>query len=424
MRQVFRFGTKTACLLREIRNYFARYVVLNKKFFSRFMADCSGSFAAVFAITVTLLVLGVGVAIDTNAMHKSKAQMQDMADAAVLAASKSGETELTTLQGIASDYVAANNLSSQPITTHLNVTSNGRINVSINGQYDTQFMAMFGKSNVTINAVAQAPLSANEPVNIALVLDNTGSMGGAKLAALKVAATRLIDTLDVFEPGMVEISVVPFDRYVNVGTASRGEVWLDVLDDGYGNGTWRGCVGSRPTPWNVRDQYASRKIKGLMNVNCGQNILPLTSNFDAARSAINSMTAQGWTYIPSGLAWGWRALTNRQPLIQAPGAGANEKNIIILMTDGANTRSKTSIRHNGWSTYNANLTTSNMCTNVKSSQIEIYTIAFEIADITAKNLMKNCASQLDMYFDAANAAQLDAAFDEIAENLVNLRLTH
>ena len=388
------------------------------------MADCSGNFAIIFAITVTLLVLGVGVAVDTNAIYKSKVQMQDMADAAVLAASKSGETELSVLQGIANDYVSANNISSQTITTQLNVTNNGHINVNVNGQYDTQFMGMFGKPNVTINAVAQAPLSANEPVNIALVLDNTGSMSGAKLAALKVAATRLINTLDVFEPGMVEISVVPFDRYVNVDTARRGAIWLDVLDDGHGNGTWHGCVGSRATPWNVRDQYASRKIRGLMNVNCGQEILPLTSNFNAARSAINSMTAQGWTYIPSGLAWGWRTLVNRQPLIQAPGAGAHEKNIIILMTDGANTRSKTGVRHNGWSTYNANLTTSTMCTNVKSDHIEIYTIAFEITDITAKNLMKSCATQLDMYFDAANAAQLDAAFDEIAENLVNLRLTH
>lgn len=398
---------------------------------TRYEKNQSGSFAVVFALILLVFILVIGVAVDTNFMQRKKSNMQNIADAAVLAAARSGETELTQLTDIARQYVAANNTSGETITTTVALTDNGRININVQGQYDTQFMSIFGKSTVGVAAGAQAPLSANEPVNITLVLDTTGSMGedangsgGTKLEALKVAANNLIDTLDVFEPGLVEISVVPFDRYVNVGTASRGASWLEVADDGAGNGTWRGCVGSRFTPWHLRVQHGSTKITGLMNTNCGQEILPLTADMNSVRNAINSLTAQGWTYIPSGLMWGWRTLDSRQPLTQAAGGAANESDIVILMTDGANTRSKTGLRHNGWNVPDANGTTANLCTDVKSANVEIYTIAFEVTDAPTRNLLRNCASASANYYDAANAGQLDEAFNAIAQNLIRLRLTN
>ena len=94
------------------------------------------------------------------------------------------------------------------------------------------------------------------------------------------------------------------------------------------------------------------------------------------------------------------------------------------MTDGANTKSKSGNGHGGNNVGNANRTTKNMCTNVKESEIDVYTIAYDITDNATKNLMRNCATENNMYFDASNAAELNAAFEEIGRNLIRVRLTH
>ena len=162
-----------------------------------------------------------------------------------------------------------------------------------------------------------------------------------------------------------------------------------------------------------------------MNVRCGSELRPLTNDMGAVKSTINGLRARGLTYIPSGIAWGWRTLNNGEPFTEARGPyEANTQKVMIIMTDGDNTRSQNGNRHNGRNIANANQTTSRMCTNVKAGDIEVYTIAYEITNNATKNLMRNCATNSSMYFDASNAAQLNAAFEDIGRNLIKVRLTH
>ena len=191
------------------------------------------------------------------------------------------------------------------------------------------------------------------------------------------------------------------------------------------NVVWRGCVGSRTNPWHERADYSGRKIPGLMNTSCGRELLPLTNDMTVVKAKINSLNASGNTYIPSGLVWGWRALDTDMPLTEASGPYAgNTQKVLVLMTDGENTKSKSGQTHNGGSTNNANTVTRNLCNNAKSEGVEIYTIAYEVTDITTKNMLRNCATNSGMYFDASNSAQLNNAFEQIASNLIKLRLTH
>ncbi len=380
--------------------------------------------------------------------------------------------------------VNANNQTGQSLTTTLNLTTAGRVRVNVASQYNTFLMGMFGRPTVDLAVVSEAPLGSSEPVNIALVLDTTGSMRGTKLTSLKTAANNLITLLDGYDNDSLKVSVVPFSQYVNVGMSRRSASWIDVpdnssrtgaevcptrrdlisrtncrmenrtryndgvpytvrvrvCDDVWGeryrdtsrpcytrthNRRWYGCVGSRNAPWNERVAYSGRKIPGLMNTRCGTEIRPLTTNMNTVKSTINALTARGWTYIPSGIAWGWRALDTNEPLTEARGPyAANTKKVMIIMTDGANTRSKNGMGHNGRDVGKANRTTADMCGNVKDSDIEIYTIAYDITDNATKNLMRNCATNAGMYFDASNAAELNAAFEEIGRNLIRVRLTH
>lgn len=58
-----------------------------------------------------------------------------------------------------------------------------------------------------------------------MVLDNTGSMAGAKIAALKKAAKELVTNLSatVVSADQVKFSLVPFGRYVNIGLANHNQ---------------------------------------------------------------------------------------------------------------------------------------------------------------------------------------------------------
>lgn len=446
-----------------------------------YKSNTKGGIAISFAVAMLMVLVCVGTALDFSMAQSSRMKMQDTADTAVLVAAKSGETVQSALLSIAQEVVNMNNQTGTAVTTTLNLTTNGRVRVNVAGQYNTYLMGMFGRPTVNIDVVSEAPLGSSEPVNIALVLDTTGSMAGTKLSSLKTAATNLITLLDGYNNDSLKVSVVPFGQYVNVGMSRRNASWIDVPADtsttgaevcrmrrpvtgrsncrtvpatcrngggqpysctrtvcDYTYGTpvqscstptrtsrWYGCVGSRNVPWNQRVAYSDRKIPGLMNVHCGSEMRPLTTNMNAVKSTINSLNARGWTYIPSGIAWGWRTLDTNEPLTEARGPyAANTKKVMIIMTDGANTKSKNGNKHGGNNVVNANRTTKDMCTNVKNSEIDVYTIAYDISDNATKNLMRNCATDASMYFDASNAAELNAAFEEIGRNLIRVRLTH
>jgi hypothetical protein len=79
----------------------------------------------------------------------------------------------------------------------------------------------------------------------------------------------------------------------------------------------------------------------------------------------------------------------------------------------------------------ANITTtlntwmSQMCTNIKQNGIIIYTILFNHDTVSSatQTLFQNCASSPSDYFLTPTAADLQAAFTQIGNNLSSLRLT-
>ena len=192
---------------------------------------------------------------------------------------------------------------------------------------------------------------------------------------------------------------------------------------------WEGCVGSRPEPFNTRDDNPAVKIPGLLNRSCGAPLTRLTRSESTLRSAINRLVATGETYIPSGLSMGWATLSHRIPFTDgsdpaSPGS-RNLLRAIVLMTDGANTASKRSGRadHEGSNSGDANRVTSELCENIKGDDVILFTVAFEVSDAAIKNLLRTCATAPAYAFDAANAAELNSAFEDIATALSRLRLT-
>jgi hypothetical protein len=326
-------------------------------------------------------------------------------------------------------------------------------------------------------------------------------MQGSKLQALKTAATNLVNAIMIEEDDpKIKFALVPFTDYVKLDTAWRAEPGLDIPADysinqhwcddsptretgctvisheydcggdsagqvcswneytdcttepnpNYGtcydwtdDFQWFGCMGSRPHDLNVRDaDYGVQGVPGIMAPwdTCSYvNVLTrLTSKRADIISGLNQMQADGETYIPSGLVWGWRALSNEAPFSE--GVPSNDKGVrkvIVLMTDGANTHSMEQMggdwvsHHNGavyghWGgdTDNANQMTSEVCTNIKKADVMLYTISFDVAgDVGIQNLLQSCAGNGGQFYNADDEVQLSDAFRQIGLALLNLRLS-
>ena len=82
----------------------------------------------------------------------------------------------------------------------------------------------------TINIAATTTSTwGNTRLRVALVLDNTGSMASSnKMTALKTASQNLLTQLKsaAITPDDVYVSIVPFNKDVNVDASNVGASWL------------------------------------------------------------------------------------------------------------------------------------------------------------------------------------------------------
>jgi len=198
--------------------------------FKQFKKNTDGNVAMMFSVTVLTLVLGIGAAVDFSSASSRKQDLQDMIDAATLAAARANSVEVAELQQVVDIVVREHNEAGYEITLEVQVID-GAVHVTGRTVYDTHIMGLAGKPNMPVSASAASPISALTPVKLALVLDTTESMSGADITALKQASNALLDELDDFV-SPVAVSVVPFGQYVNVGTKRKHASWLDVSRDG------------------------------------------------------------------------------------------------------------------------------------------------------------------------------------------------
>ncbi len=243
----------------------------------RFAADSSGNFAIFGSLLVIPLVLGAGVALDVATISRTKAELQQALDAAVLAVAREGK-EISDSQAveIARDFVATNYHMQFADLTVVHEGTGVRLDASTKAPI--AFGALFGYEDWKVEVSSAADI-AYVSYEIALVLDTTGSMAGGKLTALKDAVDGMIESMSaqVKDKTKLKFSLVPFASFVNVGAehgpkfdkdgvqiAGTGASWLDLegkstipqsdLVPGVSRfqiahhlgKPWKGCVETRP----------------------------------------------------------------------------------------------------------------------------------------------------------------------------------
>lgn len=403
-----------------------------KDWTSAFRADERGNIAIMFGVIIFAILAAAGVAIDFLRIDKARTALAEAGDAALIAAAryKGANPDATDakLTEIARKLFNAEMLHEPSVSisgfdiVFNDATSSFRL--SVDADLDLAIMGIFGNESYDLDTTAEAKLGKPPHIELAMALDVTGSMNSnGRLSALKSASKDLINSLFSYKTASVKIGIVPFAQYVNVGADQAGAAWLNNPGGG-----WSGCVGSRAHPWNVRDDdYSSVKSPGLTGISCPPALLPLTDDKAKLLDMVEGLSAAGWTYIPSGIGWGWSLLTPEAPFTGAiafdEAPKVNGVKALMVMTDGANTRAPDYPTHNNPSAPLANSLTSEICTNVKAQQIVVYTIAFEVTNSTIKDILRNCASGPANYFDAKDGKALAAAFDSIAASLRNISLS-
>lgn len=384
----------------------------------------AGNISVMTAVMAGVLVAGLAVAIDVSTGVNNKSRLGDASDAVSLMLAKSDLTSEADMKRAAQTYLdklypGTNGARLEILAI---VKDGDAVTVKLANVADANFGTAQNRGDIR-TSVASTAVYSRKSMDIALVLDSTGSMSGSKMTTLKRAATDMIETVEGYSNANVRFSVVPFSNYVNVGTGNRGQSWLNVQADRPGQ-TWQGCVGSRLTPNNARARHNGRPVPALYSdqVNCGTEVQPLTTDFTAVKSSINGLNASGWTYMPSGLIWGWRTLDSGTPFASASPAGVEK--VLVLMTDGQNTRAKNGILHNqAGQNGKADQTTQELCDAIKDEDITVYTIAYDVSNLPTRQLLQGCASETANYYDARNAADLNQAFSDIANALNQLRIS-
>jgi Flp pilus assembly protein TadG len=373
----------------------------------RFAAAKEGSVAFVMGLMLMPAMLLVGATIDYGRGAAMRTTLQGAVDGAAIAAAAAvmrGDEPAAIAEAFVKQRLAGTITTDQEIVTR---SFPGSVIVSASMRIPTMFMRVADVNTMRVAADARAAVGAGgQPVELAIVLDTTESMAQqGRLDAAKAAAKDLIDTIMLQPDGStnrnVRVGLVPFAKYVNIGTQYQNATWLNAPDWLRSSLTWqrceltckdydeqpvhipRTCYDNDATPrncdvrvvtwtncrrWGLPRQCFRNEWKGCVRSEfepddesdrprdirpliiedadswfqyddrCPRPLTRLSRDPTGLKDSVAALAPEGETYIAPGLLWGWRLLSPNPPF-EDGSTNPVTKKFIVLMTDGANTHS-------------------------------------------------------------------------------------
>ena len=254
---------------------------MNSRIFRSFLTRRDGNVAMVFGLSVIPFFVLAGMAIDIGRTVVVRERLGHAIDAAILAVGAAPELSQSQAQTFGEMFFDANfgdTLMGSSYNVSINVDDDF-IDMSAQAIVPTTLLGIVGHSSFQVFQEAQAVRGGND-LELVMVLDNTGSMSGTKIASLRDAAERAVRVLFASggtDPEAVKIGLVPFAATVNVGAGYERAWWMDAdaqssahhhqhtwnadinrwdLFDEL-NVDWAGCVESRAEPYDLNDATPS-----------------------------------------------------------------------------------------------------------------------------------------------------------------------
>lgn len=438
----------------------------------RFGRNERGTVGLIFGLMFTAMFIFIGAAVDIGRWLHARTQTWQALDAAVLAGARTLQlnSSNTAAAATAAQKFYAENVKTRAKlvtdTIGFAVTDDGTSLTATGSAYiGTVFLSMININKLSLFNVSGAEMpkaqlavggNGETDVEISMMLDITGSMSGSKIADLKTAAKSLIDIVvwsDQSE-NTSKVALVPFSQSVNVGSEYaekvRGiEPSSITVSSGWQTQTYylTTCVSER----TGSDAYSDINPVGhdvgpvytwSGSCNPSAQIVPLSNDKTALKSAIDGYQAGGSTAGHLGTAWAWYMISPNWASVWKDGskpqpyAKMSQNNrfnqpklrkIAVLMTDGeynveycssgVDTNSQWCTPPNGASATQA----AALCTAMKEAGITVYTVGFQVTN-ASKTFLETCSSGSGYYYDAVDGAALNQAFIDIALKISSLYL--
>jgi Flp pilus assembly protein TadG len=217
----------------------------------RFLSDRGGNIAVFFGIAIVPMTVAVGVAFDYTIAATDRTKLQHANDEAIIAVARAlqANPSLTVAQqtAIVTAYLASQVPELGATIAHYAVGANGQITLDTTAKVARLLTRIIsdptGQYAIIIGAHSAAMATAPS-LEVALVLDHTGSMGESaggmtKIAALQQAANNLVTT--IMANSTTKVAIVPFSMSVNVGSSYNTAPWVDTL--GLSSIHWKPATG-------------------------------------------------------------------------------------------------------------------------------------------------------------------------------------
>ena len=439
-----------------------------------FLRAEKGNVAMIFALTLVPMTIAAGTGVDFSRAMIVRSRLSTALDAAGLAVGASSGFSQSQIQALAQNYFDANytldsSYGSRPTVTV--VKDSNSATLSANMTMPTVLMGVAGIKTLDVGFSSQVVWGQTK-LWVALVLDNTGSMdesdstGTTKMSALKTASHSLLDMLQnaSANPGDVKVSIVPFNRDVNIGSSYYSAAWLDWTkwdaangkqDCGYGGGnggwtgraygyfqngnysnsgqgctwtpsdhtTWNGCIMDRTQDYDTTNTTPDPAIPATLfptdqYSSCPVQLMGLSYDWTALSNKIDAMYSKGMTNQTIGFVWGWQTLTDGDPM-NAGTMPSDTQRVIILLSDGLNTQ-------NRWTSSQSSIDAREKlaCDNAKAAGVIIYTVFVDLNGTSGNSAaLQYCASDSSKYFDLTTSSAISAAFTAIGTQITNLRVS-
>jgi len=452
---------------------------------ARFSGDRRGNFAVMMALVCSVVVLAAGYGVNIAQLFMTRSNLLNALDAAVTSTARDLTTghilekdarptvEAFLLANGGTGFAAADDISLDSLVVD---KARGTVSAEASILVDLAF-PLFGTADRQKVAVRSASLYSDKKIEVAMMLDVTGSMSGQKIRDLKAAATNAVNALlqgqGKTDP-RVRVALVPYAEAVNAGRLASDVVFIEKAGGSNlpppidatrkeiraNTGAWEdNCATERKLmdgsadfsddgPFSERLNDQRRRYIARINRDdrlevCPRAAIePLTADADVLKETIRDFSASGVTAGGIGVQWAYYMLSSKwRSVIKGAGLGEGPADfdkkkvakIAILMTDGQFNTAFAGRGANQGDKSRKNA--EGLCGAMKEDGIEIFTIGFDLnsrdmqpwEQEQAKAVLRNCASpdvsSIKHYYEASTGEELDAAYQEIIRNTERLYLT-
>lgn len=419
----------------------------------RFGDDTRGAIAIIFGLSTIVLIMMVGLSVDSSRAYNTATKIQTALDAAALAGAKLLDVEGANDADVLAKAQAYFNARLPSLHIEGAMAANFRTDIvrgdsRVTALVDVTVPNLFGSIGGLAPTMTFTPSSAvvykAKKVELSLVLDITGSMSAnGKIDALKTAAKDMVDVFFSSNPsaGAVKVALVPYSAAVNVGAYVNA-----VTPDPNPGDT---CVIER----DVTEVFTGAAAVGVDQVDAfydddhvdndhyfcpAAQVIPLTDLAQTAdrnnfKTQIDNLTPGGWTAGHIGAAWGWYTISPQWsgiwPSASAPKPYSGDIiKAVVIMTDGEfNTSYRNGAQNaacgtpGAWNPDSGCSQALQLCQNMKAAGVQVYTIGLQTLP-TSEAMLQECAGAGNFY-NTDTSSQLIGAFRDIVEKLTSLRIT-